>query len=158
MPSTAPPSGPTTAAKLAAIGARLRTHRRALGVNATTVAETAGMSRLTLDRIERGEPSVPLGAYMSAVLALGLDLELIDPRAQHAQRGATLPETVRIADYPQLKRIAWQLDGVEALTPKEALALYERNWRHVDRVAMDEEERTLVRRLVEALGGERLLV
>jgi hypothetical protein len=88
-----------------------------------------------------------MGAYMSAIAALGLELQLADPGARKEKPGkAALPRTIRVADYPQLKRIAWQL-GDTALTPKEIFALYERNWRHVDRKAMDDTERELVRRL-----------
>jgi transcriptional regulator with XRE-family HTH domain len=126
-------------------------------VTATELAEAAGMSRMTLHRIEKGEPSVTMGAYMSVIAALGLRLELADPGVRKASRDkAPLPRAIRIADYPQLKRIAWQLADTE-LTPKEALALYQRNWRHVDRKAMDDLERDLVRRLAARLGG-RLVV
>ncbi|MCC7111297.1 MAG: hypothetical protein IT382_18535 [Deltaproteobacteria bacterium] len=69
-----------------------------------------------------------------------------------------MPRRIRLADCPQLRRLAWQLGDVATLTPKEALALYERNWRHLDQGAMGEAERDLVRRLVAALGGARLLV
>lgn len=160
MPAIAPPPSPTTATRLATLGARLRAHRKALKVSATTAAEAAGMSRVTLHRIERGEPSVTMGAYLNAMVALGLDLELVDPRARPAAPAATqpLPRRIRLADCPQLKRLAWQLGDDATLTPKEALALYERNWRHLDPAAMGEAERELVRRLVAALGGARLLV
>ncbi len=139
--------------KLAALGARLRAHRRALRVTAVELAEAANLSRMTLHRIEKGEPSVTMGAYMSAIAALGLEPQLTDPGARREKPGkAALPRTIRIADYPQLKRIAWQL-GDTALTPKEVFALYERNWRHVDRKAMEDTERDLVRRLVAQYGG-----
>jgi hypothetical protein len=117
------------------------------------------MSRVTLHRIERGKPSVAMGAYMSAIAALGLDVELREGTAGAAAEAASkLPAKIQLADYPELRRLAWQRRRVDTLTPQEALALYERNWRHVDRKAMDERERKLVQLLVEALGGGRLLV
>ena len=118
------------------------------------------MSRVTLHRIERGEPSVTIGAYMSASAAIGLQLDLVDRRAPRktGPRKPVLPKRIELADYPQLKRLAWQLGELTALTPSEALALYERNWRHVEEAALDEQERELIRRLVDALGGARLLV
>mgnify|MGYP000970495371 CR=1 FL=1 len=153
MPARTPRGGKTARDKLAALGARLRLHRRAVRVTATELAEAANVSRMTLHRIEKGEPSVTMGAYMSAFAALGLELQLVDPRARAAKRGkAPLPRTIRIADFPQLKRLAWQLADTE-LTPKEALALYERNWRHVDRKAMGDHERDLVRQLSTRLGA-----
>ncbi len=122
-------------------------------MSATELAEAASLSRMTLHRIEKGAPSVTMGAYMSAIAALGLELQLADPGARPEKRGmAPLPRTIRVADYPQLKRIAWQLADTE-LTPKEAFALYERNWRHVDRKTLDDRERQLVRRLAAQLGG-----
>ena len=121
------------------------------------------MSRVTLQRIERGEPSVTMGAYIGAATAVGLELELVDPREQsRSKRGARgkppYPARIKLADYPQLKRLAWQLHGVATLSPEEALGLYERNWRHVDTVALEPAERALVNALVQHLGGGRLLV
>jgi transcriptional regulator with XRE-family HTH domain len=148
----------TAAGKLAAIGAQLRAHRAALKITATTVAEAAGLSRVTLHRIERGEPSVTIGAYLSVLAALGLELELVDAAAPRNKRRPVVPKQIRVADYAQLKRIAWQLGDVTVLTPRAALALYERNWKHIDTAAMDDNERALIRTLVDGLGGGRLLV
>ncbi len=160
MPSRAPPAGKTATARLTALGHRIRAHRKALGASATATAEAAGMSRVTLYRIEQGEPSVTMGAYLSALAALGLDLELADPRARprSAREGPRLPKTIRLKDHPQLRKLAWQRKAGDAISPKEALTLYERNWRHVDRRALDPRELELVKLLVEELGGGRLLV
>lgn len=159
MPAKAPPVGPALAAQLSALGARLRAHREQQKVTVTTAAEAAGMSRVTLHRIERGEPSVTMGAYLSAIDALGLRLDLIDPQAPPADAPtAGIPARVRLDDYPQLKRLAWQLPGMVDLSPAEALSLYERNWRHVDQAGMAPSEQALVRQLVAQLGGSRLLV
>jgi transcriptional regulator with XRE-family HTH domain len=160
MPARAPAIGKTTAAKLVAIGQRIRAHRKALRVSATAAAEAAGMSRVTLYRIEQGEPSVAMGAYMSAIAALGLDLALANARARTSgvRAAPRLPKTIRLEDYPQLRRVAWQRKSADEIAPKDALKLYERNWRHVDRGAMDAHELGLVKLLVDTLGGGRLLV
>jgi len=160
MPAPAPLIDDAVAAKLAALGERIRAHRKALRVSATSAAEAAGMSRVTLHRIERGEASVAMGAYISVASALGLELAVVDPQDRSADDGAkpTLPSTIRLTDFPQLKRLAWQLGGETELTPKQALELYERNWKHVDRDAMTASERTLVDALIRELGGGRLLV
>ena len=84
MPAAAPSLAETVAAKLVAIGGRIRAHRKRLGVNGTTAAEAAGMSRVTLYRIERGEPSVTMGAYIGALDALGLELDVVDAHAKAA--------------------------------------------------------------------------
>jgi len=160
MPAPAPLIDDAVAAKLAAIGERIRAHRKALRVSATTAAEAAGMSRVTLHRIERGEASVTMGAYISAAAALGLELAVVDPQDRSADESAkpALPSVIRLTDFPQLKRLAWQLHGETEITPKQALELYERNWKHVDREAMNASERALVDTLARELGGGRLLV
>jgi transcriptional regulator with XRE-family HTH domain len=160
MPARAPPVGKTVSARLLAIGQRIRAHRKALRVSATAAAEAAGMSRVTFYRIEQGEPSVAMGAYLSASAALGLDLELATSgaRAIGARSPPRIPKAIRLEDYPQLRRLAWQRKPTDSITAKEALKLYERNWRHVDRGAMDAHELGLVTLLVDTLGGGRLLV
>ena len=72
MPAKAPEPGPAVAAMLAGIGTRIRDRRKALGVSVVDVAEVAGMSRVTLHRIERGEASVTIGAYLNVITALRL--------------------------------------------------------------------------------------
>ena len=163
MPALAPPVADASAARLTALGARIRAHRQALRVNATTAAEASGISRVTWHRIERGEPSVAMASYMNAVAALGLEIAIVDPQkrdgASPGEREMTsLPATILLADYPQLKRLAWQLHGVTRLRPIEALGLYERNWRHVDTQALQPRERALVHALGREFGAGRLLV
>src|SRR5664279_644424 len=160
MPARAPLLADVATTKLAALGQRIRDRRKALKVSAVDAAEAAGMSRVTLQRIERGEPSVTMGAWIGAATAVGLELELVDPR--EPRRGAArgkppFPARIRLADYRQLRKLAWQLHGVTTLKPEDALGLYERNWRHVDTAALDPAERTLVNALAQHLGGGRLL-
>ena len=164
MPAKSPHLGEVLATRLNALGERIRVHRQQQKVSATLAAEAAGMSRVTLHRIERGEPSVTMGAYLSAVAAVGLQLDLSDPRAPKAPAAAhttpttSLPIRIALDDYPQLKRLAWQRHGVDALSPGDALNLYERNWRHIDQASLEPAERALVKALVDQLGGGRLLV
>lgn len=164
MPTPAPALGDVLAARLQALGARIRAHRRGQKVSATAAAEAAGLSRVTLHRIERGEPSVTMGAYFSAIDAVGLQLGLdglaepVAQGAQHMPPPGALPASIRLADYPQLQRLAWQLHGVDALSPADALQLYERNWRHVDVAGLAPAERQLVQALADRFSGGRLLV
>ena len=160
MPAPAPATGEIVAAKLLALGEQLRAQRKRLGVSATTAAEAAGMSRVTLHRIERGEPSVTMGAYLNAAAALGLELGVVDPppRTACSAKASGLPTRIRLADYPQLERLAWQFQGASDVTPAEALSLYERNWRHIEQGALAPHERALIQQLVTSLGGSRLLV
>lgn len=142
------------------IGRQIRSHRKALGVSATTAAEAAGMSRVTWYRLEKGATSVTLGACLSALSVLGLDLKMIQA-ADHAQGSdsepnntESIPVRVAFADYPQLKQLAWQIHGVDTLSPQEALSLYERNFRHLDLEAMEIHERQLIDALRQVFSGE----
>jgi hypothetical protein len=65
---------------------------------------------------------------------------------------------VDVSQFPQLRRLAWNLaDGVD-LTPQEALSLYERNWRHVDHEALTPQESAFIDHLVSTVGKGTLLV
>lgn len=155
MPAPAPILATTVINKLIEMGKQIRAHRKALRINATIAAEAAGMSRVTLHRIENGEPSVTMGAYLNAMAALNLDFGIIQPSDDYAlgaDRKGWIPARIRLADYPQLKQLAWQVHGTDELTPAEALSIYERNWRHVDVKALEPRERQLVDALRIALG------
>jgi transcriptional regulator with XRE-family HTH domain len=160
MPAKSPEITNTTAENLAAIGAQIRAQRKALRISATVAAEAAGMSRITLHRIEGGEPSVTMGAYLNVLAALGMAFGVIPPAAPAAQvadeaRRGWLPARVRLADYPQLKQLAWQVHGTDELTPQEALGIYERNWRHMDLSALTAHEQDLINTLRQVLGEVR---
>jgi transcriptional regulator with XRE-family HTH domain len=162
MPSTTPSTLQGTGRRLEAFGRRIHARRKALKISATTTAEAAGMSRMTLHRIERGEPSVTMGAYMNALAALGLDVDVIAPADGAVKQAAVLAsprtptQTVRVADYAQLRRLAWQLPADAELTPEEAWGTYERNWRHLDPSALEDNERQLLADLARALGRRPL--
>lgn len=133
-------------ARLQDLGARIRARRKSLGVNATAAAESAGMSRVTLHRIEKGEPSVAMGAWANLMAALGMDWQIQDrPAAEQApvDRSAWVPLRVELAQYPQLRALAWQVHGADALSPEEAFGIYERNARHLDMEAMPAHEQEL---------------
>jgi hypothetical protein len=60
---------------------------------------------------------------------------------------------LRIAEYPQLRLIAWNRKDDDLIQEDEALALYERNWRYVDRTHITEKEQRLINRLVVQYGN-----
>ncbi|MBL0727358.1 helix-turn-helix domain-containing protein [Piscinibacter sp. HJYY11] len=159
MPARAPTPDLAAAARLGALGLDIRARRKALGVSAQAAAEAAGMSRVTWHRIEGGEPSVTMGAYLNALGALGLEIHVAGVVVMPAKAEAPpVPQRIVLADYPQLKRLAWHAPGLTELTPAEALSLYERHWRHLDREALDPRERALLEALARQEGGGRLLV
>lgn len=162
LPAKSPPITDAQFAESLALGEQIRARRKALRVSAVAAAQSAGMSRVTWHRIERGEPSVTMGAYASATRVLGLSLELRDTSAAAPQATPTapggqadwIPVRIRLADYPQLKGLAWHVHGVAELTPAEALGIYERNARHLDVEAMPANERQLLSALRLALRDE----
>lgn len=159
MPAKSPMTPSVTADQLTAMGQQIRAHRKALSISATTVAQAAGMSRVTLHRIEGGAPAVTMGAYLNAIAALGLQFALVNPaetavKPADPDRDGWIPARIELANYPQLKQLAWQVQGSGELTPLEAQDIYERNWRHVDEQALQPLERQLIHAL--RLGfGER---
>lgn len=155
MPAAAPALPPAGAVTLARLGQRIRSQRQRLQVSAAIAAESAGMSRVTWHRIERGEPSVTMGAYLGAAAAVGLDFELHERAAPPDTAAA---QGIRLRDFPQLRQLAWAVPGAQSMTPQQALALYERNWRHVDVARLTAEERALIESLAATFGAGRLLV
>lgn len=143
------------------IGAAIKAARKALRVSATTAAEAADISRVTLHRIERGDVSVNIGAYLRAADALGINIGAV---AQQAQDRVTEPiathllDSIAIDQYPQLKMIAWSIPHAKEIKPQIALALYERNWRYIDQAAMQPHERALLNQLVKEYGNGCLFI
>lgn len=83
----------------------------------------------------------------------------VAPQPRRAAPVPRLARRIRLDRYAQLRQLAWHLaPGATTLAPQEALALYERNWRHVDRAAMDPQERALLDKLTATVGKGVLLV
>lgn len=159
MPAKPPFTPSITADKLIALGQQIRAHRKTLRISTTTAAEAAGMSRVTLHRIEKGEPAVTMGAYVNVMAALGLTFglvtpaEVIEPHHEVSRKG-WIPARISPRDYPQLRQLAWQAQGAETLSPTEAWDIYERNWRHMDEQALTVHERQLIDALRLAFVGD----
>ena len=69
---------PKTLEVLVQMGAQIRMARLRRKLSSKLVAERAGISRQTLTAIERGTPSVSIGAYAAVLHALnGMDLDLL---------------------------------------------------------------------------------
>lgn len=157
-------------ALLAGLGERLRLARRRRRKTAHEVASQAGITRVTLRRAEAGEPSVTMCTYVKVLAVLGLAQDLVlvarddipgrrlqDEQLQRPAR-AKPQTTIRLADYPLLREIAWSTDLRAELSPTEAFSIYERNWRHLDRERMDANERELLEHLISTVGKGVLLV
>jgi hypothetical protein len=64
---------------------------------------------------------------------------------------------VDIQEWPALRELAWNRAD-RWIPAAEAFALYERNWRHIDRDALGERERAFIAQLAERFGGGHLNV
>ena len=56
------------------------------------------------------------------------------------------------AEFPELAMLVWNRDPARPISAADAFALYERNWRHVDKEHMTPAEADLVRELADAFG------
>lgn len=161
---------------LVELGERLRNARLRRKLTAAAVAAGAGVSRVTVHRVERGEPAIATGTLVRimGVLDMAGDFALLGredkvgrllqdaqlrPRRAPATAMAKPPRRIQVDQYPQLRQIAWHLGpATTELGPEEAFALYERNWRHVDRAVMSAKEAALLQRLTATVGKGILLV
>ncbi|PIU00512.1 MAG: XRE family transcriptional regulator [Bdellovibrionales bacterium CG10_big_fil_rev_8_21_14_0_10_45_34] len=144
--------------ELQSLGDGIRQRRKALGISASVAAESAGISRVTLYRIEKGEDSVSMGAYLSIIASLGFRFHLELDGDTEQKSAKDLKEKVSLSDYPQLKKLAWQTKASRKMNLEEVLNVYERNWRHIDFKAMDPSEKAFIKKLLRAFGRKRLLV
>ena len=76
MPSKAPLAFPSESRLLAGLGERLRLARLRRRLTTATVCARCGISRPTLAKAERGDPSVTLGTYLRVLAAYGLEGDL----------------------------------------------------------------------------------
>jgi transcriptional regulator with XRE-family HTH domain len=76
MPSKAPLPFPSEAKPLAELGERLRLARLRRRLTTTTVAVRCGISRPTLAKVERGDPSVTFGTYLRVLGIYGLEADI----------------------------------------------------------------------------------
>jgi transcriptional regulator with XRE-family HTH domain len=83
------------------VGESIRIWRKLYALKTTQVAERAGISLGTLRKIERGDPSVGLGAFLEVLRSLGLLgvlAESLDPMNSDLGRARiteNLPKRVR---------------------------------------------------------------
>ncbi|MBB3590582.1 hypothetical protein FHX08_000926 [Rhizobium sp. BK529] len=62
------------------------------------------------------------------------------------------------AEFPELKMLAWNSSPARPIAAGEAFALYERNWRFVDRGKLTPHEKLLIEELTEEYGHGITLV
>ena len=129
------------------LGAHIRALRKAKGYTASQVAGVAGLSRVTLGRLENGEPGVAAGAYAVVLATLGSSITANDADAHQA-----MPSYVHIDEYPVLRSMAWQLREGVLITPAEAWDIYRRHPEILDQSVVDLREARLLRSLKRKFG------
>jgi len=143
---------------LTEMGLLIRQRRKFFKITANAASEAAGISRVTLHRIEKGEPSVHIGAYYSVLNALDLSISVADKEHTVTEaaidRAGWLPTCIHLVDYPQLKELGWHIQGVDHLSPMEAHSIYERNGRFLEHDKLTDSERELIDSLRVAFEGE----
>ncbi|BBO99719.1 helix-turn-helix domain-containing protein [Sulfuriferula nivalis] len=76
MARTFHPPFPSITKQLTALGERLRDARLRRELTTVLFAERLGVSRDTLNRLEKGDPNIAIGTYMKALRILGLDQDI----------------------------------------------------------------------------------
>ena len=77
------------------LGADIRDARRRRRIPTTVMAERASISRMTLNKVEKGDPKVTLGIYATVLFVLGMTdrlAELADPK--HDSIGLSLEDEI----------------------------------------------------------------
>ncbi|ROR24670.1 helix-turn-helix protein [Comamonas sp. BIGb0124] len=76
MSKSSLPAFPTVLKQLALFGERVRLARARRGLRTELFAERVGVSRETLRRMEKGDPTIAIGTYLRALRVLGLDKDI----------------------------------------------------------------------------------
>jgi transcriptional regulator with XRE-family HTH domain len=76
MPTKPQPVFASERSRLDQLGQRLRAARLRRKFSAETVAQRAGISRMTLHRMEKGDPAVTLGNYLKVLGVLRLEADI----------------------------------------------------------------------------------
>lgn len=152
MPSPAPTTSAAAQRILAQMSQAIKTQRKKLGISAVSAAQSAGISRVTLHRIETNPASVTAGAILNVIDAIGLSLHVWPENDGAAVVGSGsvtndsgwLPVQVRLSQYPVLKQLAWHIQGNDALTPQQAWEIYTRHARHIEPHTVSPSEQNLI--------------
>ena len=165
MPAAAPSPQTGDQELLQVIGCRIKERRRELGLTAVATAGAAGISRVTLHRIEKGTASVTVGALMNVLNALDLPLAELQANGRSEAKekplssseasipACLIPAFIDLAAYPALRQLAWHVHGNTVLTRQEAAGIYERHHRHLNQDLIQPHEQQLIKDLRQAFSG-----
>jgi transcriptional regulator with XRE-family HTH domain len=91
MAKTSLPSFPSVQRQLVELGERLRLARMRRKLTTEHFSERVGVSRETLRRLEKGDPSIAMGTYIRALRVLGLEQDM-DQVAKDDELGRKLQD------------------------------------------------------------------
>lgn len=156
MAKTLSDLSPDDIAQLIEFGTLVKAFRREHGINQSILAETLGMDRRTLSKLEKGDPSISMGTAIRVWRSLGFSCELRSPTEQeaYAQEFETnyLPMKIALADYPVLRRCSWQLQESDSISPRMAFRLYQDKKSDLDKSVMSRKEQNLIGSLEQVYG------
>ena len=95
---------PSVEKQMHALGQRLKVARLRRGITASLFAERMGVSRDTLNRLEKGNANIAIGTYMRALRALDLDKD-IDTVGRDDKLGRALQDQTLLAKYSRLSQL-----------------------------------------------------
>lgn len=96
---------PSIEKQLAALGQRLRDARLRRDISIVLLCERINVSRDTVSRMEKGDPTIAIGTYMRALRTLGLDKDL-DSVAKNDELGHRLQDAKLLIRKPRGRRPA----------------------------------------------------
>jgi len=114
---TSPPRPlPHIEKQMTALGQRLREARLRRGISTLLFAERMNVSRDTLNRLEKGDPTIAMGTYVRALRVLGLAKDL-DKLALDDDLGRKLQDLkMPIARKPRGRSVRSKSAGTESGT------------------------------------------
>ncbi|MES2299401.1 MAG: helix-turn-helix transcriptional regulator [Pseudomonadota bacterium] len=106
---------------MTALGQRLREARLRRGISTLLFAERMNVSRDTLNRLEKGDPSIAMGTYVRALRVLGIEKDL-DKVAQDDELGRKLQDLkMPVARKPRGRPVPSRVAGPESETENHGL-------------------------------------
>ena len=100
--------------QMTALGQRLREARLRRSISTLLFAERMNVSRDTLNRLEKGDPSIAMGTYVRALRVLGIEKD-IDKVAQDDELGRKLQDLkMPIARKPRGRSVSSTSVGTES--------------------------------------------
>jgi transcriptional regulator with XRE-family HTH domain len=107
MPSSAHPLSPQTVEAARLLGARIQLARRERRWTLQELADRAGVTAVTMRKVEHGDPSVRLGVAFEAAALTGVPLFDPDPARRRLEAGRV---DDRLAVLPRLVRRPTEID------------------------------------------------